>query len=88
MHQMLEQVEETRSKRTGVTIVRDRGGSTLEDRHDDAVFPKRRNHAPRECKAEERKNGLLPPRTFVPEKRMWESRQTHCGMHTLSQWVT
>ena len=69
MHQMLEQLEETRSKGDGPIVVGVRGVPTLEHKHDDAVLPKRRNNTPSKGEIKKGKDGFLPPREVGPEKK-------------------
>ena len=86
MRQMLEQLEETRSK--GPIVVGDRWVPTLEHRHDGTVLPKRRNNTPSKGEIEEGKDGFLPPREVGLEERIRKPIQTDSGVHTMSQCVT
>ena len=52
--------EETGSKRNGTIIVRKRRVPTLENRDDDAAFPERGDHTPRENEVEENEDSVLP----------------------------
>ena len=86
MHQMLEQLKETRSKGDGPMVMGDNGVPTLEHRHD-TVLPKRRNNTPSKGEIKG-KDGFLPPREVGFEERIRKPIQTDSRVHTLSQCVT
>ena len=85
---MLEQLEETRSKGDGPTVVGVREVPTLEHRHDDTVLPKSRNNTPSKGEIKEGKDGFLPPMEVGFEERIRKPIQTDSRVHTLSQCVT
>ena len=84
MHQMLQQIEGTRSKRNGLMVVGDREVPTLEHKHDNAVFSKRRIDDPSLGEIGKRKGGFLPPSQVGIEQIISKSIQADSRVGTLS----